>query len=219
MPPPLAAPHRARLASSTVGHASSHQVGLPSLATLPRAKSASTAASYASLHHAGLAAIDRASTHRVGLRALLPPLPCRPNAAVCHTSPASRPWPSVPPLVVAVAHFQSSTLRPHPPPVSSLSADQHPYRLRICHRRQPPLPLSATRAMPTTSSSCSHRPPASPSAGTSSGWIQCRGARSKHGTAGSKRAAAVASSPSPQASSSSLPSPSPSSRPSGTEHP
>lgn len=150
--------HRARPASSTVGRASSSQAGLPRrprLLALCRPPLPLVAPLHAEL------ASDHSSRR------------CRrPNAVFCHASPASRPWPSMPPLAVAVAHFKLSTPCPHPPPVSSPPPVTFPAstschwqpsatisnrrRSRPTPRSQPPPqprlpqppPPSATRALP-----------------------------------------------------------------------
>uniref|UniRef100_A0A0E0IG24 Uncharacterized protein n=1 Tax=Oryza nivara TaxID=4536 RepID=A0A0E0IG24_ORYNI len=107
-PPPPATPHRARPASSTTGCASLRQAGVPLPAAPPRAKPASAAAS-------------RACTCRAGLRALLRSLLRRPNAVVCHASPASRPRRRPFPIIDTASaptpgHLPLHRLTPSPPP-------------------------------------------------------------------------------------------------------
>lgn len=101
------------------------------------------------------ATTGRASTRRAGLRALLPPLPHWENAVVCHTSPASRPWSSVPPLTVAVAPSPALPAVAAPPGCCPLSLRALPL---------PEQPLPATTAIPTAtvapSPTASHSPPA-----------------------------------------------------------
>ncbi|EEC74605.1 hypothetical protein OsI_10200 [Oryza sativa Indica Group] len=105
--PPAGQPSCAVDRTAPTGSSSSHRVGLlhcwPRLIAPSQPPATAHASSrQASLHYRQLRLLApcrpplplaRASMRRAGLRALLPLLPRRPNA-VCHASPASRPWPS-----------------------------------------------------------------------------------------------------------------------------